>query len=75
MSKFDYSNFIAMLGNQSYDVAQPTISNSALSYDRKVSDYYPNSEPDFSKPYCSPHPFDVLAIYVLYQNVPLRSFS
>ena len=30
----------------------------------------PDKESEFSEPDCSPHPFDLMAIYALYQTVP-----
>ena len=74
LSKFDYSNFVTTLGNPSYDVAHSTIPDSVLNYDKYVHDYFPEVSDIFTEPDCSPHPFDLLAIYALYQNVPLRSF-
>lgn len=72
LSKFDYSNFVALLGDQSHNVAHPTIPETVMNYDREMPDWVPDqyrpAEPD-----CSPHPFDVMAIYALYQNVPLVS--
>ena len=56
--------------DQAYEVAHPTIPESTLNYDAntEVPDWVPDSywtmEPD-----CSPHLFDVMAIYALYQNV------
>ena len=51
-----------------YVISHPTIADSVLNYDSKVSRaIVPN---DFAEPDCSPHPFDVMAIYALYQNIP-----
>ena len=71
LSKFDYSNFVVLLGNQSYSVTHPTIPEAALNYDKEMPDW---ATMNYTEPDCSPHPFDVPAVYALYQNVPLRSF-
>ncbi len=73
LPKFDYSNFVVLLGDQSYSVAHPTIPEAALNYDKEMPHWAPMDNRE-EEPDCSPHPFDVLAIYALYQNVPLRSF-
>ena len=31
---------------------------------------YPSITVDFAEPDCSPHPFDIMGIFALYQNVP-----
>ena len=49
-----------------YEMAHPTIPDAAMNYDGEAGNRVnrPLSEPD-----CSPHPFDIIAIYALYQNV------
>lgn len=55
---------------QPYHAAHPTIPDTVLNYDGEAGERFPglrgrsHREPD-----CSPHPFDVMAIYALYQNV------
>ena len=58
---------------QSYEDAHPTIPDSALNYDYETESQrpvlkHPDTQTDFSEPDCSPHPFDILAIYALYQK-------
>ena len=43
-----------------YVMAHPTIPDSVMNYVN-----FTRTEPD-----CSPYPFDVMAIYALYQNIP-----
>ena len=53
-------------------MSHPTIPDSALNYDTEVSKDYAGSLEDFKRvenePGCSPHPFDVMALYALYQT-------
>ena len=55
---------------QRYEDAHPTIPDSVMNYDDEVPAYWatwassPLNEPD-----CSPHPFDIMAAYALYQAV------
>ncbi len=44
----------------SYEMSHPTIDDSVMNYWK-----YTAIEPD-----CSPHPFDIMAIYALYRAVP-----
>ena len=64
LSSFDYLNFITNLGNVSSHVAHPTVPDTIMNYNEDISQLREMGEPD-----CSPHPFDVMAIYALYQNV------
>ena len=48
---------------QPYHIAHPTIPDAVMNYDWEVPQIA--EEPD-----CSPHPFDIMAIYALYQTVP-----
>ncbi len=57
---------------QPYDVAHPTIPDAVMNYDRQIR--YPAAD-DLKEPDCSPHPFDVLALYALYQTVPAVSVA
>ena len=58
--------------HQPYNIAHPTIQDSALNYDYRALS--PGGghllEPD-----CSPHPFHVMVAYALYQTVPIVSIS
>lgn len=59
-----------------YPVAHPTIPESAVNYDgeaKRRAGWIMSNYSNYVEPDCSPHPFDVLAIYALYQNVPLQS--
>ena len=65
--------------SQEYETAHPTIPDSVMNYDdhwdkvdmRWISHIrHPESGAGFSESDCSPHPFDVMAIYALYQTVP-----
>ncbi len=56
--------------DQVYEEQHPTIPDSVMNYDKPGPIRYPNLEDGFDEPDCSPHPFDVLAIYALYQAVP-----
>ena len=49
-----------------YETSPPTTPDSVMNYDDRAPGWVPSplNEPD-----CSPHPFDVMAIYVIYQNV------
>ena len=58
------------LTRQPIDIAHPTIPDSVLNYDDKLLNYYPAVGANFEEPDCSPHPFDIAAIYALYQWVP-----
>lgn len=53
-----------------WEVAHPTIPDAAMNYDTIVSRYHGGVSQGHSEPECSPHPFDVLAIYALYQAEP-----
>ena len=44
-----------------YEVSHPTIADSVMSYDRET--------PVAIEHDCSPHPFDIMALHALYQNV------
>ena len=47
-----------------------------MNYNHRVHGYHPGvASTSFSEPDCSPHPFDVMAIYALYQRVPRASIS
>ena len=55
-----------------YRMSHPTIADSVLNYDHKARrDYSVNSKEwnrVTNEPGCSPHPFDVMALYALYQK-------
>ena len=74
LSSFDYLNFVTNLGGVSYHVAHPTIPDSVMNYDEEISQLIEKAQLDMedtpNEPNCSPHPFDLMAIYALYQNVP-----
>ena len=61
---------------QPYHVAHPTIPDSAMNYDTDVPQEWARWVPSpLVEPDCSPHPFDIMAIYALYQTVPRVSIS
>ena len=53
-----------------YSSAHPTIPDSVLNYDWNGEVLQGTGKANLYEPDCSPHPFDVLAIYALYQNKP-----
>ena len=64
--------------SQPYEVGHPTIPDSVMNYDSKVPNWagwVPLQASVLDEPDCSPHPFDVIAAYALYQNVPRVSIS
>ena len=71
LSNFDYTSLVAGDRDQPYEAAHPTIPDSALNYDDRDPPVirHPDVHPGFSEPDCSPHPFDGMAMYSLYQTV------
>ena len=55
---------------QRYHAAHPTIPDSVMNYDIPGDIRHPSVSDDFAEPDCSPHPFDVMAMFALYQSVP-----
>ncbi len=55
---------------QRYHAAHPTIPGSVMNYDIPGDIRHPSVSDDFAEPDCSPHPFDVMAMFALYQSVP-----
>ena len=56
---------------QPYEAAHPTIPDAVMNYDDDVPDDWATWAPSpLNEPDCSPHPFDVMAIYALYQADP-----
>ena len=55
-----------------YSMSHPTIPDSVLNYDDKVKWDYDESSEEWERvenePGCSPYPFDVMALYALYQT-------
>ena len=62
------SGFSRLIWNQGYDVSHPTIPESVLNYDGEAENRARWMPQDYVEPDCSPHPFDVMAIYALYQS-------
>ena len=63
---------------QSYETSHPTIPDSVMNYDSEEEPLirHPHvTDKTFKEPDCSPHPFDVLALNALYQNVPKVSVT
>ncbi len=49
--------------------AHPTIPDSVMNYDNRRGEIKYLLPGNFNEPDCSPHPFDIMAIYALYQSV------
>ena len=60
------SNISTLLLNQRYHVAHPTTPDAVMNYDSERRGPSAGVQPE---PDCSPHPFDIMAIYALYQKV------
>ena len=63
---------------QRYETSHPTIPDSVMNYDSREEPLirHPQvTDEKFNEPDCSPHPFDVLALNALYQNVPKVSVT
>ena len=70
LSNFDYIDLVRH-SKQFYEAAHPTIPDSVLNYDDEVpTDWATWAPSPLNEPDCSPHPFDVMAIYALYQTAP-----
>ncbi len=54
---------------QRYEMAHPTIPDVVLNYDYEVPANFDNNGDRREEADCSPHPFDIMAIYALYQTV------
>ena len=54
-----------------YEMAHPTILDSVMNYNPNIQEgvRHPARETLYSEPDCSPHPFDIMVIYALYQHV------
>ncbi len=65
LSNFSYFDLVFRQG-QPYEASHPTIPDAVMNYDSIVSRYHPGVTSAFSEPDCSPHPFDVMAIYGVY---------
>ena len=55
-------------------MAHPDIPDAVLNYDKEVDENYRINRNECKRRYrweadCSPHPFDILAIYALYQTL------
>ena len=64
LSNVDYP----YLDSVAYHDAHPTIPDAVLNYDSWEDIRHPSVGAGFFEPDCSPHPFDVMAIYALYQT-------
>ena len=70
LSNFSYVDLvIPWSAPQEYHTAHPTIPDAVMNYDNAQRIRHPVGA-SFSEPDCSPHPFDIMAIYALYQTVP-----
>ena len=52
----------AVLAFNTFEMSHPTIPDAVLNYDDEVRQ-------NFEEPDCAPHPFDIMALYALYQTV------
>ena len=62
-----------IFGNVPDDAAHPTIPDAAMNYDSRAESAFPGwgiLNPGHVEPDCSPHPFDLMAVYALYGRVP-----
>ncbi len=54
-------------------MAHPDVPDTVLNYDDEVDENFPFNDrlemQNRREPDCAPHPFDILAIYALYQTV------
>ena len=72
LSGFSLDDLIFHGGEPRYETAHPTVPDSVLNYDGKVYQFYSTGglSADFEENDCAPHPFDIMALFALYQNVP-----
>ena len=62
-----------IFGDVPDDASHPTIPDAAMNYDNRAKSAFPGwgiLNPGHEEPDCSPHPFDVMAIFALYGRVP-----
>ena len=62
-----------ILGDVPDEASHPSIPDAAMNYDSSAKSAFPGwgiLNPGHEEPDCSPHPFDVMAIFVLYGRVP-----
>jgi hypothetical protein len=53
------------------EASHPTIPSSVMNYDDDTREVWFRSRPQIDNERdCSPHPFDIMALYSLYQKVP-----
>ena len=64
------SNVSYSAWTQPYEAAHPTIPDAALNYDKVPAKWAKWTSSPLNEPDCTPHPFDVMAIYALYQTDP-----
>ena len=76
LAGFDFDILLGY-GKQLYENTHPTIPDSVLNYDRNIHLFHADSMPVgggtpriIMEPDCAPHPFDITALFALYQNVP-----
>ena len=56
---------------QSYEMSHPTVYDSVMNYDNELwANRDSNGVVIRDEPDCSPHPFDIMAIFALYQTIP-----
>ena len=56
-----------LMGLGRYEMANPTVPDAVMNYDGEEI-RHPAAGSGFSEPDCSPLPFDILAIYAMYQS-------
>ena len=70
LSRFSYDDLVDF-AKQLYENTHPTVPDSVLNYDYYIRGFYPPSMAGagFKENDCAPHPFGILALFALYQNV------
>ena len=54
-----------------YETSHSTVPDLVMNYDREVFRFYPPAmNSGFMEHDCAPHPFDLMDLFALYQNVP-----
>ena len=59
-----------ILGGIPDEASHPTIPDAVLNYDSNAKSTFPGWGTSHTEPDCSPHPFDLMAFWALYQSIP-----
>ncbi len=68
MSQFSFDLLESLTETRRIRQAHPTIPDSVMNYDNSSGEIAYRLPANFNEPDCSPHPFDVMAIFALYQS-------